>query len=79
MLTYYQRTCDRKGTILSQEKLKARCLQDAMAHVNSRLSSMARQKPSHQFDPSGRIEIADYDGRPVARIYCAEVLEPSRS
>ena len=77
MLTYYQRICNRKGIVLCQEELKARCLQDAMAQVNGRLSSMVRQRPSDQFDPSGRIEIADYGGRPVARIYCAEVLAPS--
>ena len=73
MLTYYQRVCDRKGTTLREERLEAPDLRHAMAQVNRRLCSI-RRATTPAFDPNGRIEIADCDGRPVARIYCAEVM-----
>lgn len=75
MLTYYQRTCDKSGAILREEKLEASGLRHAMAQASSRISSMVGSA-GQTFDPRGRIEITDRDGHPVARIYCAEVLPP---
>jgi hypothetical protein len=74
MQTFYHRLCDRAGRVLHEEKTELPDLQAAMAQANKRLCTCWRHGPERHFDPGGRIEIADCVGRPVARIYCAEVL-----
>jgi hypothetical protein len=74
MATYYERICDRRGTILREERREEPGLRDAMARANGWICSMGGCPASQRFDPHGRVEIADHDGHPVARIYCAEVL-----
>jgi hypothetical protein len=74
MAIYYQHLCDRTGRALKSKKIEAACLQDVMVHANMYLGSMIGQLSTKRFDPQGRIEIVDPEGRPLARIYCAEAI-----
>ena len=70
MPTYHHRVCDRSGQILQDEKIQVPGRREAIAYANSGLSGVMRTLfPLH---PGGRVEIADSDGHPIARIYFAE-------
>lgn len=72
MEIYQHRVCDRSGHIILSREIELPSLRDAMAYANSRLTSTVRELTETQFDPRGRIEIADRNGDPVARIYFTE-------
>ena len=72
MPIYHHRLCDGTGRVLHNEQVEVATLVDAMVHANRGMCRIARHFPGRQVDPRGRIEIADAQGLPVARIYFAD-------
>jgi hypothetical protein len=77
MPIYYHRACDRSGRTLHQEALECGSLHEAMIEANTRIRCMSLGVAQSDVHPVWRVEIADDDGHPVARIYCMEVIAAS--
>lgn len=74
MAIFYRRMLDRAGRVLHDERLERSDLRAAMADANMLLRNAVGRKLFGQLDPRGRVEIADSNGRPMARINCAEMI-----
>jgi hypothetical protein len=77
MPTYHHRLCDRSGIILYKEEIELPDLKEALIHANMNVRSLIGRTSMRPFDPKGRIDIADSEGHPVGRVYCAEVIAAS--
>jgi len=55
-------------------ELEAANVSTALAEANKRFRSIVSREGLTAIDPNGRLDVLDHQGRPVARIYCAEAL-----
>jgi len=78
MPIYHQLICDSAGRVLNTANMELSDLQQAMAYANAKVRKMIRQRQELLFDPKGRIDISDYEGRILARVYSAEVAAASK-
>ncbi|WP_414713835.1 DUF6894 family protein [Sphingomonas sp.] len=74
MNLFHLHTLDRGGRILHRRPVEAADVYRALAHANRSLCRMMEDAAPRFVDPDGRIEVADCEGRILARVMCAEAI-----
>jgi hypothetical protein len=74
MTLFLLQTFDRAGRILHDKPFEADDVYDALAHANRSLCKMVSGADRRRVDPNGHIDVADRNGRSVARVMCAEAI-----
>ena len=73
MALFFLRTCDCSGRVLADRQVEARDLNAALVKANRRVCRAVARARDGRGDAPGRIDVADGEGRTVARLLFSEV------
>jgi hypothetical protein len=77
MTLYSLNICDRGGQVLHSNRVTARDVHTALMKANRRFYQLA-SRPSDTLDRQGHIDVADAEGRTVARLIMTESFAAMR-